>query len=117
MTILVEGFNEKFLKINQDTTGFSQGDVVYFNGTQFAKALDGEDRLLSIVRFVVKADCMISQREDLMEYPAHGYDIGDPYYVSGAVAGNLVKTKPNSTSRIFMIPVDANNILIWDGGR
>lgn len=100
-------------EITQTTHGFSVGQGIYHNGTNWV--LGQADAVNTLAYFVVvevsDADTFIAADFGRIESPAHGYTVGQYYFLSDSVAGQAVTTEPSIGFSNPLFYVEDANIL------
>lgn len=97
--------------VNQNTHGFVAGDVIYFNGTIWAKAKADALATLGthLVASVLGTNYFIAVSSGRATVTAHGLTLGSRYYLSAGTAGLLTTTEPTTGySQPFVIPETAD---------
>ena len=99
-------------EVNQSTHGFSLGDGIYHNGTSWQAGLaDDADTLATyVVIQVVDANNFVAADFGRIEATAHGFTVGEFYYLSETVAGQPTTTLPTIFSNPLFY-VESDNIL------
>jgi|13_taG_2_1085334.scaffolds.fasta_scaffold00468_27 hypothetical protein len=102
-------------EINQVEHGFAVGDGVYHNGTIFVKGLADNEATLAYytVTSIIDVDNFAVTDFGRVESDAHGFTIGEYYYLSETVAGSPVTTEPSTgfSNPLFYVE-DANTLQI-----
>ena len=95
------------LTISQTSHGFISGDVLYYNGTQYAKCIAtaiSTAVAVGVVESVPDSDTFVLVLGGKFAVPASSgltFAPGSVYYVDTATAGKLVTTKPTITSYLI----------------
>jgi hypothetical protein len=96
--------------------GCNNGDVVYFNGTQFVKALADDISNADIVGVIFNVsgtlgDVAISGK---IENVFTGLVVGNPYFLSQVDAGQIITPKPSSGLIVKVGFATSSNTLVLD---
>lgn len=87
------------MPIGQASHGFSVADPIYFNSNsvwELARASNGSTTAQFAVAEVVDANTFIAARFGRVSSPAHGLTVGQHYFLSASVAGQLQLDEPSS---------------------
>ena len=102
-------------EVEQTSHGFSVGNGIYHNGTQWVlgQADDPDTLAYYAVVEVSDANTFIAADFGRIEVPSHGYTIGEYYFLSEATAGLATSTEPSTgfSNPLFYVE-DANTLQI-----
>jgi hypothetical protein len=102
-------------EIVQAAHGLSVGEGIYHNGTSFVKAQSDSSATLAyyVVIQVIDAGTFVAADMTRVEVPAHGFTIGQFYWLSDSVAGQATNVEPSSgfSNPLFYVE-DANTLQI-----
>lgn len=111
----VGGAGGTTIDIDQVAHGFAVGDGIYHNGTNWVKAQanDGATLATFVVTEVPDVDSFIAYQFGRVEITAHGFTVGEYYFLSNTVAGQPTSTEPtNDYSNPLFYVEDANFLQI-----
>jgi hypothetical protein len=111
----VGGAGGTTIEIDQVAHGFAVGEGIYHNGTNWVKAQanDGATLATFVVTEVPDVDSFIAYQFGRVEVTAHGFTIGEYYFLSNTVAGQPTSTEPtNDYSNPLFYVEDANFLQI-----
>lgn len=105
--------NSSVVYVNQIAHGFTAGNVIYHNGTNYVTAQSDSDATLAmaVVSSVVDVDNFGISAFGVTEIPSHGFTVGEEYYLSDTIAGGVTTTEPSLSQPIFKV-IDTNTIFI-----
>jgi hypothetical protein len=101
-------------EIEQVAHGFAVGEGIYHNGTTWVKAQanDADTLAYYVVIEVVDVDNFVAADFGRIEAVAHGYTVGDFYFLSDSVAGQATNVEPSSFSNPLFYVEDANTLQV-----
>lgn len=110
----VGGGGATAFEINQVAHGFAVGEGVYHNGATWVKAQanDADTLAYFVIVEVIDVDNFIAADFGRIEVPAHGYTIGNFYFLSDSVAGQATNVEPSSFSNPLFYVEDANTLQV-----
>ena len=112
-------YDNDIIDITQTAHGFVVGDQIYFDGTDYVAA---DATVLTTgaeytVTRVLSVDRMLIQREGRATVTAHGFTVGQVYYLDETLPGKPTTTKPTTPGvlecRAFK-PIDVDTLEIWN---
>jgi hypothetical protein len=111
----IGGGGSTSFEISQASHGFAVGDGIYHNGTTWVKAQANDAATLAyyVVIEVVDANTFVAADFGRIEATAHGYTIGQYYFLSEATPGLATTTEPGSgfSNPLFYVE-DANTLQV-----
>lgn len=101
-------------EIEQVAHGFAVGEGIYHNGTTWVKAQadDADTLAYYVVIEVLDVDNFVAADFGRIEAVAHGYTVGDFYFLSDSVAGQATNVEPSSFSNPLFYVEDANTLQV-----
>ena len=110
----IGGGGSTSFEISQAAHGFAVGNGIYHNGTTWVKAQANDAATLAyhVVVEVPDANTFIAADFGRIEATAHGYTVGQYYYLSDSVAGDATTTESSSFSNPLFYVESANFLQI-----
>lgn len=110
--LAVSGGNS--FRLNQAAHGFSVLDAVYTDGAtwQLAQADDSETLATHLVIEVEDVNNVILAQAGRFEITGHGLTLGEYYYTSESVAGQITATEPSTFSNPIVLVDTVNTIIV-----
>lgn len=101
-------------EVTQSSHGFSELDVIYFNGTSWAKAQANSASTIGthIVANVIDTNTFEASFYGVITSTSHGLTVGDYYFTSEGTAGALVDTEPSQYSNPMIFVLNSNELLV-----
>lgn len=90
-------------QVSQTTNGFTVGQAIYYDGTQWqlAKADTEATLKMAVVSEVITADIFYIVYNGVFTWKSHGKTVGDTYYLSDTTAGDTTNTKPTTAGDLL----------------
>jgi hypothetical protein len=109
----VGGAGGTTIEIDQVAHGLSVGNGIYHNGTSWVKgqANSGATLATFVVTEVPDVDSFVAYQFGRVEVPAHGFTVGQYYFLSNSVLGQPTSTEPTTDYSNPLFFVESANFL------